>query len=322
MIRRLLHIQLLLFALLVAALPFAAMAESVTAIHVTPGTQVKIDLKADHFPTGSGEARLVKMPVRGFAVVDGSSVIYNPLALRDGSDRLEVQLGDNADHVLRVELVVGEPDVLSGEIYERLGEQLFRLLIVAIFLEIALTTVFRNRWFRQFDAVAGIKTAVSIGAALLVVVSFELNIFGEVVAALQGKEILGTFNKPISYAITTLIVAGGSGTVYSLYERLGIRPRSASGRSGAGLDGEGRLIVNLTRVNAGQDQPVQVTLNDELVGIVQPNDTKLGGNTGLQVTSGAYRLRLTANDPSGAPVEAERAIGIEPAKPTVIDIKI
>ena len=66
-----------------------------------------------------------RSPVRGVAVVNGTKIIYDPLGMHSGNDWFEAQLGDKAEHIMRFEVVVGQPEVASGDIYTKLGEQLF-----------------------------------------------------------------------------------------------------------------------------------------------------------------------------------------------------
>jgi hypothetical protein len=299
-------------------LPSQPRAEQVVAELIAPGASLQLDLEERFFPDldlpESAEIRVLQHPTHGTLSMNRSFATYIAPGDYAGLDRFAVQLGTDPESVLRMELIVGQPELIESEFYAELGRLLFVLLIVAIFLEIALTVVFKNRLFEQLDAIPGIKTLIAIGFSAVVVVVFRLNIFGDVVTALQGETYAGMVPTFVSYAVTSLIVAGGSTTVYMLYTRVGLRPPSTG--SGAALRGDGRLLVEVNRVSIAETEPVQVELDGDLIGRIEAGEVRFGGATGRVIGAGSYALRLTSNDKTGQPLDVTRNIGIEPGKTT------
>ncbi|UWQ84655.1 hypothetical protein [Leisingera caerulea] len=197
-----------------------------------------------------------------------------------------------------------------------------KLLIVAIFLEIALTTVFYTRlWREKFEQLSGAKTLVAIILSGILVCTFDLNVFLEMMAVVQEETYDTKAQSWISYLVTTLIVAGGSGTVYQLYVRLRIRVPALGGgeNSGVALTGTGSLTINFTRRDVVKNTSVAVTLNDEFVGNIVSDEPTLALDS---VNAGSYVLALTGHNMTGKVVTAKRVVGIEPDKATVAIVEL
>jgi len=290
------------------------------AFQVPPGGRLVLDLSNSDYDrflgSTSGDAEIVTKPLLGNAYTDGEKVVYFANPKDPGLDRMVVRRTDDESRTMQVELVVGQPNIAATDVvYERLAELLFALLIIAIFLELALTFLFKTRtWTTKLESRTGMKTIFTLVAAVIVAAAFDLNIFGEVVEAVQRRTYDSDAPRIISYGITALLLAGGSGTIYKLYETLRIRPPAAPGTSGAGLKGAGFLALTIDRsVSAGTER-VQVLLDDELVGTIEPSKKRFPDVDYLQVNAGAYTLKLTSNDASGAPKETARNIGLRPGQ--------
>lgn len=309
----------------------AAAQETERAVDRVPvGGRLVLDLDEDRFTRalGSGDERAVieRRPTLGNAFVDEDGrIIYFADARESGLDRMTVSR-DGVEAAVTMDIVVGEPNIAATDIvYERLGELLFTLLIIAIFLEIALTFVFKTRfWLTTLEHRTGLKTAVGFAVSLAVAVFFDLNIFGEVIEAVQRRTYSDAIPRMLSYGVTALLLAGGSGTIYKLYQALNIRPPTdGAGVSGAALKGRGYLRIKVTRASASATEPIQVVLDDEMIGQIPGGEVDFPPADHLPVKAGAYTLTLASNDANGAKVEKAVSVGLRPdAKDAAIPVKL
>lgn len=120
---------------------------------------------------------------------------------------------------------------------------LFVFLALSLVFESAMSVLFDWRLFiRHFEG-RGVKTPIIVGTAFLVFWSYDLDIIHDLLTALnQGrpeKSVMGQF-------LTALLIAGGSGGLFRIFARLGIRSpeerrrkareeRSASSAEGAAV---------------------------------------------------------------------------------------
>ncbi|MEM9268176.1 MAG: hypothetical protein AAGA78_04470, partial [Pseudomonadota bacterium] len=173
-------------------------------------------------PDGFEEATVHEAPANGRVQIDGRSLEYWPNQGFEGLDRVEVEATSNQSYILQI--VVGDPRPAQiNVIYEQLAALLFVLAIVAIVLEVAFTALFNNRAFRKLNWFPGIKTLVAFGGSAVVVWVFQFDIFGEIMRAISASDAFLPGAGWVSGGITALLLAGGSGTVFYLYTKLGIR---------------------------------------------------------------------------------------------------
>jgi len=104
---------------------------------------------------------------------------------------------------------------------------LFLFLALSLVFESAMSVIFDWRLFiRHFEG-RGVKTPVIVGTAFLVFWSYDLDIVHDLLRALnQGtpeKSVMGQF-------LTALLIAGGSGGIFRIFARLGIRSPEARRR--------------------------------------------------------------------------------------------
>lgn len=206
----------------------------------------------------------------------------------------------------------------ADALYTAIGALLFQLLAIAIFVEIALTFLFKSRLYLTYlDNFIGGKTTISIIFGVLVVWAFELDFFSQLVVIVRGTAPEGSVPSFVSGIITALIIAGGSSTVYEIYKRFGVRPGRGTGFSGGMLQGQGVLHLTVTRRDIPRTEKIYVELDGEYIGAIEPNEDKLFGDKGKSVNAGAYELRVRANTADGQSAEAKRQIAVDPAKTTV-----
>ena len=263
---------------------------------------------------------MVEQAVHGHAVLDGTTLVYQPKAGFEGFDRFTVEESRSKNR-WTWHVVVGRPFLSKTDVvYERLAELIFVLAVVAIFLEIALSTLFRNRMFQKFDGFPGIKTLVSIGVSVLIVWTFDFDVFGEVLAAVGTGYAAADGRQYVSMFITALLLAGGSSTVFFIYTKLGIRNPFRTGAA-QGVSGTGLLKVTVTRgASVPATEIVSVMLDDALLGTIPENQTVFGGDKGYQVAAGLYVVKVVANGPLGTRQEASRTVAIQPGQP--VDLQL
>jgi hypothetical protein len=97
---------------------------------------------------------------------------------------------------------------------------LFLFLALSLIFESAMSVIFDWRLFIRYFEGRGIKTPVIVGTAFLVFWSYDLDIVHDLLVALdQGtpeKSVMGQF-------LTALLIGGGSGGIFRIFARLGIR---------------------------------------------------------------------------------------------------
>lgn len=108
----------------------------------------------------------------------------------------------------------------------RTGEVLFLFLVLSVVVESAMSVIFDWRIFiRHFEG-RGVKTPFIVGTTFLLFLKYDLDIIYDLLVALgrdASPSIVGTF-------LTALLVAGGSGGIFRIFSRLGIRSPAARRR--------------------------------------------------------------------------------------------
>ena len=112
--------------------------------------------------------------------------------------------------------------------YAKLGSALLGYLVLSIILEMALTVLFSWRYFLKYAESKGLKTPITILVAGVLVWSYQFNVMTTVLDVLNmcfnadGTD-LCVKAETLGRAVTTLFMAGGSKTVFSLLSKLGMR---------------------------------------------------------------------------------------------------
>lgn len=301
--------------------PTIAYAETI-ALHVEKDASIKVNLQ-EWMAT---DIQIETLPSHGKAYIPEEELrlFYHPDSEFEGFDKVVVAGKKDGNQVrCTFYFSVGAPFVSRTNVfYDRVAEQLFALAVVAIFLEIALSALFRNRAFQKLDLFPGIKTIISFVVSLFIVFSFDFNIFQEVMYALQkGSTPGGKWPEIVSGVITALLLAGGSSTVFFLYTKLGLRNPFKGAKETPGLSGSGTLKVKVVRgANIVDTEPVAIELNDKLAAVLAGGQTVFGGDKGYQLEAGVYTVLAKANDKNNQPAEVSRLAAIEPDKPLEIEL--
>jgi len=97
------------------------------------------------------------------------------------------------------------------------------VLVLSLVFESAMSVIFDWRLFiRHFEG-RGVKTPFIIGVAFLIFLNYNLDIINQLLAAFPGADVqTGAATLP-GQLLTALLIAGGSGGVFRIFSRLGIR---------------------------------------------------------------------------------------------------
>lgn len=104
------------------------------------------------------------------------------------------------------------------------GNILAVFLVISLVFETALSALFNWRLFAQYCEGRGVKTPVTIVAAVVLLWSYDIDIFQQLVAAFQ--ETAGSSDVNSSFfgrVMTGFLVAGGSGAIFNIFAKLGLR---------------------------------------------------------------------------------------------------
>ena len=106
--------------------------------------------------------------------------------------------------------------------WEQIGEILVLLFVISLVFETALTPIFNWRLFARFCEGKGIKTPFTIVAAVALLWNYDIDIFKHIIEAFAegNAKTASTF---LGRAMTGLLVAGGSGAIFNLFAKMGLR---------------------------------------------------------------------------------------------------
>ncbi|WP_421901791.1 hypothetical protein [Maridesulfovibrio sp.] len=107
------------------------------------------------------------------------------------------------------------------QVYDQALTLLFKTFILATFIEVSFTTLFDWRYFIKHTYNKGWKTPIIVITLFIFCKSAELNIVQKLVAILFGEG--HSVNANIDYFLTSMLLAGGSGSMNSLFEKLKLR---------------------------------------------------------------------------------------------------
>lgn len=103
---------------------------------------------------------------------------------------------------------------------------LFLLLILALFFETALTTLFNWRSFIiRFEGKA-VKTPITVILALAFCLTFKINIMEDLLLTLNQVDkgdIRGFWKQGLTLSFTALLIAGGSDAILRIFKKLSVR---------------------------------------------------------------------------------------------------
>ena len=107
--------------------------------------------------------------------------------------------------------------------WEQIGSILALLLVISIVFETALTPIFNWRFFAKHCEGKGIKTPITIAAAVTLLWGYDIDIFKHVIDAFAGTGAPDSSSNFMGRIMTGLLVAGGSGAIFNIFTKLGLR---------------------------------------------------------------------------------------------------
>ena len=108
--------------------------------------------------------------------------------------------------------------------WEEIGNILTLLFVISIVFETALTPIFNWRFFAKHCEGKGVKTPITIVAAVALLWSYDIDIFKHVIDAFAGADgSTESSSNFIGRIMTGFLVAGGSGAIFNIFTKLGLR---------------------------------------------------------------------------------------------------
>ena len=107
--------------------------------------------------------------------------------------------------------------------WEQIGNILVLLFVISLVFETALTPIFNWRFFAKYCEGKGVKTPITIAAAVALLWGYDIDIFKQVIDAFAGTGATESSSNFIGRVMTGLLVAGGSGAIFNIFTKLGLR---------------------------------------------------------------------------------------------------
>ena len=114
--------------------------------------------------------------------------------------------------------------------WEAIGEILALLFVISIVFETALTPIFNWRLFAKYFEGKGVKTPVTIAAAVALLWGYDIDIFKHNIDAFAAEGAAPSTSTFPGRIMTGLLVAGGSGAIFTSSPRWGCATRRSSPR--------------------------------------------------------------------------------------------
>ena len=106
--------------------------------------------------------------------------------------------------------------------WEQIGEILALLFVISLVFETALTPIFNWRFFAKHFEGKGVKTPITISAAVALLWSYDIDIFKHIIDAFAEGDAKASSNF-VGRVMTGLLVAGGSGAIFNLFAKMNLR---------------------------------------------------------------------------------------------------
>ena len=106
--------------------------------------------------------------------------------------------------------------------WEQIGEILALLFVISLVFETALTPIFNWRFFAKHCEGKGVKTPITIAAAVALLWSYDIDIFKHIIDAFAEGD-AKTSSNFVGRVMTGLLVAGGSGAIFNLFAKMNLR---------------------------------------------------------------------------------------------------
>lgn len=205
----------------------------------------------------------------------------------------------------------------NNDTYQMIIDMLVMIFILAVLIEVALSVLFRWRVFLRKAEGKGWKFPIAFVVSLAIVIAHQIDLPSDVVVAFADKLADGNsdtpaFSKEVGFAISALIIAGGSSSVNSVFERLGWRNPLAQQQKAEQerQKTQGRLWVQVTRPanTSSVGQPLTVSIDGVAVGMMPPGQDNFGGQNGHTVAPGSHTIDVSWTDQAGSDQKASKAV--------------
>ena len=107
--------------------------------------------------------------------------------------------------------------------WEAIGEILALLFVISIVFETALTPIFNWRLFAKHFEGKGVKTPITIAAAVALLWGYDIDIFKHIIDAFAAEGAAPSTSTFPGRIMTGLLVAGGSGAIFNIFAKMGLR---------------------------------------------------------------------------------------------------
>ena len=111
--------------------------------------------------------------------------------------------------------------------WEHIADVLALLFVISVVFETALTPIFNWRVFARHCEGKGFKTPITIVAAVVLLWSYDIDIFRHIIEAFSSADPNASQAESVSNVLgrlmTGFLVAGGSGAIFNIFTKLGLR---------------------------------------------------------------------------------------------------
>jgi len=150
-------------------------------------------------------------------------VFIAPSDIPKDSVKVTYKVGNEKEETVSYVVQSGASTFGSNEVYNASFKALFTLFILAVVIESGLQLIFRWRPYLRTFNTSGVNALIAFAFSWFFVGYFQLDIATRLVNAYLGAQ-SGYANSPVGYALTAMIIAGGSAGVNRVFRAFGIRP--------------------------------------------------------------------------------------------------
>ena len=204
---------------------------------------------------------------------------------------------------------LGTTSAQDNSTYQKIIDTLVKIFILAVLIEVALSVLFRWRVFLRYAEGKGWKVPIAFFVSLAIVIAHQIDLPRDVVKAFGDTPAL---SKEVGFLISALIIAGGSSSVNSVFEKLGWRNPLAQQQEAEQerQKTQGRLWVQVTRPanTSSVGQLLTVSIDGVAVGMMPPGQDNFGGQNGHTVAPGSHTIDVSWTDQAGSDQKASKAV--------------
>jgi hypothetical protein len=313
-----------IFGLLAVCLIFVVSGSAVAhaddpsmSVEVERGESKKIDVMANR--SAPVDAKLVAVtPIendygKATPSPDGKSITYEAknrtgetLLVYKGRDAVN---GVDYNGTIKISVVPMQRIVTFDAM--RVAGVLGVILVLAIILEIGLSTLFNWKFFQENLLGKGLRTPIAVAVSAFFVFHYKLDTVSDLLSAFTGDPESSFGKTTAGQIITAFVVAGGSSTVYELFRKLGIRTP---------FQPPAQIVIDLVRQNVPSTALVNVTIDGKLAATVEANRFPITGAYSL--SAGTHEIGLEARDATGAVKTVKQAVNLDAGAEVKVAITI